>query len=299
MKALSLFERAAAHNPDNSLAHLGIAMASIWMPILCCESSHSSLVRAKAAAERALELDATNAAAHTILGMVQAVYNHDFRAANAVLLLATRVKPDFYLSQQIRATICLAPVGHLAEAAEAILLLLKKDPRPRFHFCLGWIRYLQRDWDATIEEMEVTRRANPRFIPASVFLLQAYERSGRYEAAAAVLRDEELRTAYPLVADRSAALALIREGRPDEARAIAQRMESLYSAGSSDPLQLAEVFTALNDRDAAFEWLNRAYEDRRYWLVYLNFDPAFDALHDDPRFTELVERLGLPSLRGL
>jgi hypothetical protein len=71
-------------------------------------------------------------------------------------------------------------------------------------------------------------------------------------------------------------------------------MESRYTAGSNDPLLLAEVFTALEDRDAAFEWLNRAYEDRRYWLVYLKSDPAFDLLRDDPRFAELVARMGLP-----
>jgi tetratricopeptide (TPR) repeat protein len=295
MKALKLFERAAATNPENSLAHLGVALASIWMPILCCESSHASLPRAKAAAERALDLDSTNAAAHTIIGMAHAVYHHDFRAANASLLLATRLKPDFYLGQQVRATICLAPMGHLAEAADAIVALLKKDPRPRFHFSLGWIRFLERDWEGAIEELEIARRANPRFIPASSLLVRAYERAGRNDSAAAMLQDDELRAAYPLVAERSAALALLREGRREEALATVRRMENLYTAGSSDPLMVAEVFTALGDRDAAFEWLDRAYDDRRYWLLFLKSDPAFDTLRDDSRFAELVARLGLPA----
>jgi tetratricopeptide (TPR) repeat protein len=295
LKALNLFERAALTNPENVLAHLGIALASIWMPVLGCESSHASLERAQTAAERAIGLDPTVAGAHTILGMVQAVYHHDFRAANASLLLAARLKPDFYHSQQTRAAICLAPIGRLAEAADTIASILKKDPRPRFHFSLGWIRYLQREWDAAIEEMEIALQANPRFIPAAAFRVRAHERAGRYDTAAALLRNDELCAAYPLVADRSAALALIRSGRHGEALALARRMETLYTAGSTEPLQLAEVFAALGDRDAAFEWLNRAYEDRRYWLIYLKTDPAFDALRDDPRFGDLVARLGLPA----
>src|SRR4051812_9768345 len=103
-KALQLFERAAETNPDHAFAHLGVAFASIWMPSLGCESPHSSMPRARRAAQRALELDPTLAEAHVALALVSGMYDHDFRAANSTLLVAGRLNPKLVFVQQTRAT---------------------------------------------------------------------------------------------------------------------------------------------------------------------------------------------------
>jgi len=292
-KALQLFQRAAETNPDHALAHLGIGMASMWTPVLGCESPHAALPRAKRAAQRAIELDPVLSEAHVVLAMVSATYDHDFGAANTMLLLAGRLNPKAVVVHQARATMYLAPMGRLAEAAECLEAALRSEPLARFRFSLGWIRYLQRDWSAAADQMRETLRAAPEFLPARYFLSLACERLGQAELAKDALDANGMRAAYPLLADRVLALQHLREGRREAALALARNMEAAYTAGSNDPLQIAEVYAALGEAGSAIEWLNRAYEDRRAWLVYLNSDPAYDTLRDDARFRTLAARMGL------
>jgi len=292
-KALQLFRRAAETNPDHAVAHLGIAVASIWTPVLGCESPHIALPRAKRAAQRAIELDPVLPEAHAVLAMVSATYDHDFGAANTTLLLAGRLNPKAAIVQQARATVYLAPIGRLAEAAEAVEAALQAQPLARFRFSLGWIRYLQRDWSAAADEMRETLRAAPEFLPARYFLSLASERLGQSELAKSALDANGMRAAYPLLADRVMALEHLREGRREATLAVARAMEAAYTAGSNDPLQIAEVYAALGEAGSAIEWLHRAYEDRRTWLIYLNSDPAYDAIRDEPRFRALAARMGL------
>lgn len=293
VKAHQLFQRAVVANPDHAMAQVGVAITSFWMQVLGCESPSSALSRAKAAALRAIELDPSTMGAHAVLGLLHAVYDHDFRAANAIFLRAARLNSESHAVQQARAMAYLAPMGHLSEAHEIISMVLKKDARSRFRFGLGWIRYLQRDWQSAVDELHKTLQANPRFLLARFLLVFAYERLGQYEAASRIFNDNEMRTAYPLMAVRCEALSLLRAGRRDEAAAVASRMESEYATGSHEPMLAADVFAALGDAPRAFEWLDRAVEDSRFWLIYLKSDPAFDCLHDNARFAELLTRIGL------
>jgi tetratricopeptide (TPR) repeat protein len=293
VKAHQLFQRAVAANPDHALAQVGVAITSFWMQVLGCESPSSALSRAKAAALRAIELDPSTMEAHAVLGLLHSVYDHDFRAANAIFLRAARLNPESHAVQQARAMAYLAPMGHLAEAHEIITLVLKKDARSRFRFGLGWIRYLQRDWQSAVDELQKTLQVNPRFLLARFLLVFAHERLGQHEIASRIFNDNEMRTAYPLMAVRCQALSLLRAGRKNEAAAVARRMESEYATGSHEPMLAADVFAALGDSARAFEWLDRAVEDSRFWLIYLKSDPAFDCIRDDPRFAELLTRIGL------
>jgi len=293
VKAFRLFQRAVEVNPDHALAQIGVAITSFWMQMLGCESPSSALARAKAAALRAIELDASSPEGLAVLGMIHSVYDHDFRAANGVFLRGARLNPDSTAIQQARAMTYLAPMGHLAEAAEIITMVLKKDSRSRFRFGLGWIRYLQGDWQSSAKELQKILEVNRHFLLARFLLVFAYERLGQHDAAAGIFNEAEMRTAYPLMAVRCEALGRLRAGKKDEAAAVARRMESEYASGSHEPMLAADVFAALGDATRAFEWLDRAVEDARFWLIYLKSDPAFDAIRGDARFEELLTRIGL------
>lgn len=292
-KALKLFQRAAEANPEHALSQIGVALASIWMPMLGCESAHSAMTRARRAAQRALELEPALAEAHVALGIVYALYDFDVYTANSTFLLAGRLNPKLAYVQQFRATAYLAPLGQLEEAGEIVEAALRREPLARFRFNLGWLRYLQGDYDTAIRELKATLEAAPDFVPARFVLIFAYERAGCFDLARQALDAKGLSDAYPLLAHRGAALRHLREGRREDAVSVARHMEAAYTAGSTDPLVIAEVFAALGNADSAFEWLDRGYEDRRSWLLYLNSDPAFESLRGDPRFAGLLTRLGL------
>jgi tetratricopeptide (TPR) repeat protein len=294
IKSKSLFERAALANPQQEFAHLGLGIASIWMSILLCESAHTAMARARVAAQHLLDLNSAHAEAHGLLGAVQAIYDFDFRAAHTSFLVALRLDPGSLRIRHARAMFYLAPMGMIAEAIEEVSQIEKKEPAHiRNVFGLGWLLYLRRDYRLAVEKLLRVLTINQRYIQARYSLGLTYEALGQHDRADEILLNDEVRAAYPLVPLRQQVLSLMRAEEHEKAQAIVRKMEALYSPGTTDPMAIAGAFAAIGDNDRALQWLERAYEDRRYWLIFLNSDPAFDTLHSDTRFTELVSRMGL------
>ena len=75
---------------------------------------------------------------------------------------------------------------------------------------------------------------------------------------------------------------------------VLHQIEQMSASSYALPYYIAEIYAGLNETDQAFAWLEKAYEERTHWLMYLHLEPAFDGLHADPRFTDLMERIGLP-----
>jgi len=97
----------------------------------------------------------------------------------------------------------------------------------------------------------------------------------------------------PALAEAGLGVVAAARGRPEEARAILAELEARQREQYVSPVALVLLHTALGDADRAFEWLDRAYEERRGWLVYLNVEPMLDSLRGDARFRRLVERMRL------
>jgi Flp pilus assembly protein TadD len=89
------------------------------------------------------------------------------------------------------------------------------------------------------------------------------------------------------------AVTYVRWGKESEARAAIKDLDAIKALRNVPPTRYALIYTALGDKDAAFEWLNRAYDERDIQAVYVNVNPCYDSLRDDPRFTQFVQRLGL------
>jgi tetratricopeptide (TPR) repeat protein len=294
MKALALFERASAANPEHPLPYAGIAAALLWKTAFFYEEPHAAIPRAKAAAERASRLDPALAEAHGILAVIQALYDYDFAAAKGTFLRALRLDPSHERIQHARAMYFWAPQGMFAEAMEPIRKLLDRHPKCAHYWAsLGNLQYFRRSFSESAEALEQSVRLHPRFVFARYRLAQVYERLGRYDLAGAVVEMEDVQTAYPLIPRRAEVMRLAHSGRTPEAAAIVDKMENIYSPGVSDPLIIAESFARIGNADRAFQWLERAYEDRRTLLVFLKSDPAFDTLGGDPRFGDMIARIGL------
>ena len=225
---------------------------------------------------------------------MQAAYDFDFPAANASFLLALRLDPSSLRIRAARALLFLAPMGLLREAIDELRKIEKQESaQVRNVFGLGWLLYLARDYANAAKKLEQALAINPRYLQARYSLGLAYEALGEYQHSENMFLEEDIRTAYPLIPLRQEVLGMIRQGNLDRARQAAYHMEDQYSPGNIDPVAIASTFASLSDHERTMQWLERAYEDRRYWLIYLKSDPAFDSLHDDPRFVQLVAQMRL------
>jgi len=294
VRSLDLFERAALANPGQERAHLGIAGASIGLSASLFEPPLTALSRARVAVERALQLNPASPEAHNIMGALLALQEFDVNGANEHFQVALRLRPKFLNARMSRAVLYLGPRGFLTEALAELSQLHERVPSQiRYAHHLGMLSYLNRDYPAAIRAMRETLAISEAYLPAWFFLAWCYEHLGDQARADEILLGEKLLSVFPMAPLRQEALRLHKEGRTAEARRVALRMESSYTPGTIDPMSLAGVFAALGDNHKAFQWLDRAHEDRRFLLLYLRSDPAQDTLRPDPRFPQLLARLGL------
>jgi tetratricopeptide (TPR) repeat protein len=149
---------------------------------------------------------------------------------------------------------------------------------------------IPRDYDRAIEEAQKGLELDPQSTILQIQLARAYTENGMHEEAVVVAeRMVQIDGAEPRALG-ALAETYARAGR----RADALRILEELPAGTIDPRDVAAVHAALGDGDAAFEWIEKAYGDRSFWIIFLDVDPAFASLRADPRFQELLRRLNYP-----
>ncbi len=155
-------------------------------------------------------------------------------------------------------------------------------------------------FDESIRQCRHTLELEPNFIPAHFFLGQAYEHKGMYRDAIAEYRIAvELSGGFPL---GQAILARVEalDGKRVEAEVTLNRLLELHKTGEEyvPAYGIALIYLGVGDTSRATEWLNKAFDERFIWLVYLNVDPVFDSLRGQPGFDRLIERMEFPNPPG-
>jgi tetratricopeptide (TPR) repeat protein len=120
-----------------------------------------------------------------------------------------------------------------------------------------------------------------------------YLQQGLYDDAAASFKEAMASSAYDVMAFAGLGYVAARRGRVDEAKVVLDELLERSKTQYVSPVALCGLYINLNQADEAFEWLERAYGERRGWLAYLKIEPMFDRLRNDPRFLRLVERMRL------
>jgi tetratricopeptide (TPR) repeat protein len=250
---------------------------------------------AREAARRAIELDPSLAGAHAALGYALMYYDWDFARADEALRRAIAAAPDKALAHQWRAYLLTATGRPFAEAMHEIAEARRIDPLSvAINTDAAYILHYYR---RNAEAIDAARRAldmRPGFPLASFWLGRIHTEEGRYADARAALESiGSLHTWTPAMA----ALGYLeaRAGRPDAARRILAEFDGLTRAGRyASTYAMAVVYAGLNDRERVIALLREAVRERSHWLVWLARDPRWDAVRADPRFVELVRRVGLP-----
>jgi TolB-like protein/tetratricopeptide (TPR) repeat protein len=293
--AIQHYERAIALQPDHALAHAALAWTYGLLPYVSDARPMDAFPTAKAEATRALDLDETVAQAHMVLGWVLALYEWDWSSAEREFERAIELGPgDSGL--RLMYSFFLSWVGRHDEAVEEAWRSVSLDPASAgARQNLGMVLYMARRHDEAIAQLQPLIDADPEYVWGHLRLGDVYDALGRIDEAIAALETVDRLTggAVPMwraVLGRTYALA----GREQEARAVLDDLLERERAGFIAPTAIANVHVGLGDADQAMFWLERGFEVRDGDMALLASWPAFDPLRGDPRFQDLLDRMGFP-----
>ncbi len=250
--------------------------------------------RALAEVRHALALDDTNADAHSTLGILYAVFEHDWQGAQTAFRRAIELNPASALARIRYAFWLLRPLGRFEEAAEETAKALELDPlSPYARVIHAFLAYYQRRFEVARERSLRALDLDADYYWAHLLRALSCLRLGAHdEALAAAVKVREI------LGDKPLALSTLGTvhagaGRRAEARAEIERLEEMARAGYVSPTCLVWIYCGLGELDAAWRWIERGVAARDPWTLAVKTDPVFDPLRQDPRMTALVARMNL------
>jgi serine/threonine-protein kinase len=293
VEGIGYFEQAIAEDPAYALAYTGLADCYAIQIDYRGVPVKEGMERAKAEALRAIALDGSLAEAYTSLAWVTFIYEWDWAAAEQHFRRAIELNPRYATAHQWYAWLLLA-LGRTEEALLQGRLAVELDPASvSIRRSLGWALHSARQPEAAIAYLRRTLALDPVAEETHRVLGLAYLQKGLWADAQAAFEQAIAlapATAYSL-AGLGATHALA--GRHSDARGVLEQLEARRREGYVSPVAFAMVHAALGDADRTFEWLERSWQERRGWLVYLRTEPLLDRLRGDPRFEGWLRRMGL------
>lgn len=294
-QCVNYFEQAIEIDPDYMLAYCGLADAYALLGIAEYGALPPMEVmpKAKAAAVKALEIDNTLAEAQTTVAHVKAFFDWDFTGADKEFNRAIELNPNYPFSHHWYALYLSAMERHdeaiaeekRAQELEPLSLIINKN--------VGTIFYYARKYEQAIEQYKKALELDPDFARTHFFLGLAYISNSMFEEAIA-----EIKKAITFSGENTVMLALLASaiamsGKKDEATKILKDLKKRLKRGYVPSFNLAILYMGLDEKASAFEWLEKAYQERSSWLVSLKVEPILDGLRSDPRFTALLKKVGL------
>jgi TolB-like protein/DNA-binding winged helix-turn-helix (wHTH) protein/Flp pilus assembly protein TadD len=288
-KAVTYFDQAIQKEPSQASPYAGLASVYVSLGHILFLSPQEAFVPAKNAAIKALAIDDASAEAHTALANVKFLYDWDFAGAEREFQLALRLNPNFVPAHNDYSGF-LNAMGKPVDAIARVQQTVQIDPLSLAAISdVAWELYWARRYDEAIEQARKVAEINPNFYPAHVCLGLAYEQKHDFPSAIAELNKATgfcRNKCFGLIGQVSA----LSGDRASALRALRQLKRRPYAS----PWLIAIVYTELGDKDQTFVWLEKAFEGREHDLAYSNVWPMFDSVRSDPRFEDLVRRIGLP-----
>ena len=292
-KAIEYFEQSMDKDPNSPLAYDGLADCWLSLGWYGYLPPKETFPQAKAAAMKAMELDASLAEAHTSLAFASMNYDWDWSAAEREFQKAIELNPNYANAHHWYADY-LSAVGRHQEAITESKRALELDPvSPIINAWLGWRYFFARQYDLAIEQYLKTLEMDPTFVPAHLVLGQGYEQKSMPEKAIDELQEAVSLSGGSSLYVSSLAHAYATAGRRAEAERLLRQMNERARHNYVPSFHIAIIHAGLGQRDQALVWLEKGYQERSAWMVWLKVDPRFDVLRSDPRFQDLLRRVGL------
>jgi len=294
--AISYFNQAIAKDPGYSLAYLGLADTYTVLPSYG-GSPGEDYPKSNAAARKALELDPTLARPHAVLGSNEFEYDWDFAGGQAEYKKALELDPNDGTLREWYACDIGIIGGREQEALAEVNRAHRLDPlSPVFSTYVGIVHVFGLQYDDALTACKQVADEDPAFALSHYCLAQAYWGKRMYPQvieewkAYGKLADDSNESEFASALEQGFRSAGWKNALTEGIKIRQAQRKTGYSSASA----IAALYADLGDKDHAFQWLNTAYQERDYWLVGLRTNFLFDPLRSDPRFAEMVHRVGIP-----
>ena len=290
-KSIEFYRRALELDPHYALAYQGLALSCRLAPAYRTLESQEAYPLAKEAAMKALAIDPTLGSAYLPLASIKFAYDWDFAGAESEYRQAIRLAPNNPETHSSYATF-LTAMGRTEEALNELKIAQQFDPQSlSFSANIAWTLYIAGRFDEAEAQLKEVLRRDPNYARAYMTLGEIYLEEGKFNEALEALQKAKLLSADFQTETMIAHLYAV-FGRKAEALETAANMESKVLNKEIPSFLIAEIYAGLNDQDKAFYWLERAFQERSNWLVFSKVWRRFKPLRSDPRFDDLLKRIG-------
>jgi TolB-like protein/Tfp pilus assembly protein PilF len=291
-KSLQHFQLAIDKDPSYAPAYVGSANTYNELGQYEVLPAREAFAKARDAAQSALQLDDTLGEAHAALG-VGSFGTWDWLAVGRELRRALELNPSDSDTHHAYSEY-LSMFGRTDEALAEIKRAQELDPlSPVNAGVLGLTYYWKRHYDESIDQLRKTLAMEPRFAYAHLWIALNYEQKGRLDEAIAECKQAEAMSGGNLTFTASLGRFYGLVGRRVDAQAIADKLEGLRKHRYVKAFDIAVVYAGLHQNDKVFQWLEEAYEQREDALPYLAVSQGIDDVRADPRFADLMRRVGV------
>jgi TolB-like protein/Flp pilus assembly protein TadD len=292
-RAVHSFQEAVASDPGYALAYSGLSDAFSLMCNWGFLPPKDGYPMAKDAVNKAIALDNSLAEAYTSLAGIESSYDWNWKAAEKNFQRAIQLNPNyapayhwysFYLSKMGRHQEALNQI-HIAQQLDPLSVIINAN--------VGYTLYVARRYDEAIAELRRTVEFDRNFALAFQYLGYVYEQKGDYAQSVASLEEAVSLSPDNLTFDADLARAYAASGAVQQAQTKLDQLLVISTQTYIPAFDIANVYVGLKQYDRAVEYLERAYEEHADQLTYIGMEPRFDPLRKDPRFQEMLHRLGL------
>jgi serine/threonine-protein kinase len=291
---ISYFQEAIAIDPSYALAYVGLADGYHALTLAGEMPAREFLPKSKAAAQKAIEIDNTLAEAHVALAFITFWYEWDQKEAENQYKQALELNPNSAEAHLFYAHL-LSNTGRHAEALAEVKRAREIDPLDlRANALEAQFLIHAGKLDEALAFLHKTLEVNPNFWIAHMFASSAYIEKGMFaEAIAEARKARELNGANSQTTG-NLGYALAKSGKQTEARGLLEELLKLSTQRYISPGNIALIYNGLGERDQTLAWLEKGYEQRDPKMVFLKVEPKWNNLRADPRFQDLLRRVGFP-----
>lgn len=293
-KSLDCFQQAIDRDPTYAPAYVGIANYHTLLGYYDYFPPKEAFPKAKAAVEKALEMDNTLAEAHTSLAWIKQIFDWDWEGAEREYKIAIELNPSYSTVHHFYSNYLIL-MGRYEESFSECMLAQELNPLSlSIATELASISICARQYDRAIEALQKALEMDPDYFLAYIWLTYPYAHKKMYsEAIAAAQKAIGLSKGKVPFAIGTLGVIYAYSGKKNEAKKVLQQLLELSRIKYISPTIIAQMYESLNQKDRAFEWLEKAFKERDHWLIYLKEFPVLESIHSDPRSKKLMKKMGL------